>query len=78
LISFRSTIFNSDVVFNTVTKMRCSILIYALLFARPSIAGYVLDDDYNPASFLSMFNAYTGTDPTSGFGNSSNEYRGHG
>jgi hypothetical protein len=56
-------------LFSRVIKMRYSIFAL-LLIARPSIAGYVLEDDYNPTSFLSMFNAYTGSDPTDGFGES--------
>lgn len=30
-------------------------------------AGYVLEDDYNPSSFFSMFSFFTAADPTNGF-----------
>jgi hypothetical protein len=32
-----------------------------------SIAGYTLQDDYNPSKFFDMFDAFTGSDPTDGF-----------
>jgi len=44
-----------------------SLSAYTLLFPSFCIAGYVLQDDYNPTTFFDMFNAYTGTDPTHGF-----------
>ncbi|KAK6004007.1 hypothetical protein QM012_008857 [Aureobasidium pullulans] len=36
-------------------------------FVNLSIAGYVLQDDYNPASFFDMFDFFTYSDPTHGF-----------
>lgn len=50
--------------------MRSVFLIPALLFIRPSIAGYVLVDDYNPSTFFNMFDFFTGADPTEGAGGS--------
>ncbi|KAF1992129.1 glycoside hydrolase family 16 protein [Aulographum hederae CBS 113979] len=35
-------------------------------FLPPALAQYALQDDYSPATFLSMFKYFTGTDPTSG------------
>jgi hypothetical protein len=32
------------------------------------IAGYVLEDDYSPSTFLNSFTAFSGQDPTDGFG----------
>lgn len=44
----------------------------ALLFGLATqvnqcIAGYALEDDYNPSSFFSMFSFFTAGDPTNGF-----------
>ncbi|KAI4730806.1 endo-1,3(4)-beta-glucanase [Aureobasidium sp. EXF-10728] len=36
-------------------------------FVNLSIAGYVLQDDYNSAAFFDMFDFFTYTDPTHGF-----------
>ena len=32
-----------------------------------STAGYVLEDDYEPSTFFSMFDFFTGADPTNGY-----------
>jgi hypothetical protein len=48
--------------------MKYSILSSAFLFAHLSIAGYVIQDEYNPSNFLDSFTAFTGADPTDGFG----------
>jgi len=47
--------------------MKSLLLAHTLFFPSFGIAGYVLQDDYNPTTFFDMFNAYTGTDPTHGF-----------
>jgi hypothetical protein len=50
--------------------MKTSTIIFqALSLTQFSLAGsYVLQDDYTPKNFVSMFNAYSGPDPTDGFG----------
>ncbi|KAJ9619908.1 hypothetical protein H2203_008182 [Taxawa tesnikishii (nom. ined.)] len=42
-------------------------LLSCLLFVNPSIAGYVLEDDYSPSNFFDMFSFWTSSDPTHGF-----------
>jgi hypothetical protein len=44
-----------------------SFLTSTFLFSSLSIAGYTLQDDYSPSTFLDMFDAFTGADPTDGF-----------
>jgi hypothetical protein len=55
--------------------MKSSILVCTLLFANFSIAGYVIEDEYNPSNFLDSFTAFTGLDPTEGFGKNSLQSR---
>jgi hypothetical protein len=48
-------------------------MLYIFLFCSfvwidPSIAGYALEDDYNPFTFFNMFEFFSGSDPTNGFG----------
>ncbi|KAJ9648433.1 hypothetical protein H2199_001288 [Coniosporium tulheliwenetii] len=48
--------------------MSFSTLIFGLLaLANFSIAGYVLQDNYTPNNFFSMFDFFTAPDPTHGF-----------
>lgn len=48
--------------------MSFSTLIFGLLaLANFSIAGYVLQDNYTPNNFFSMFDFFTAPDPTNGF-----------
>ncbi|KAF2674191.1 hypothetical protein BT63DRAFT_408399 [Microthyrium microscopicum] len=47
--------------------MKSSILLNTFGLVQLSIAGYVLEDDYSPSSFLDGFTAFSGPDPTSGF-----------
>ncbi|KAL1637071.1 hypothetical protein SLS56_000727 [Neofusicoccum ribis] len=47
--------------------MRFSTVIASSALVAPSIAGYVVQDDYSPENFFSMFDFYTGADPTNGF-----------
>ncbi|EXJ92121.1 endo-1,3(4)-beta-glucanase [Capronia epimyces CBS 606.96] len=49
--------------------MRVSIPTLALLAATTATASYVLEDDYSSSSFASMFDFYTGADPTNGYVN---------
>lgn len=37
-----------------------TLLLGLSAFATPSIAGYVLEDDYSPSNFFSMFSFFTG------------------
>lgn len=46
--------------------MRFSTVIASSALVAPSIAGYVVQDDYSPENFFSMFDFYTGADPTNG------------
>ncbi|KAF2400425.1 beta-1,3-1,4-glucanase, partial [Trichodelitschia bisporula] len=47
--------------------MHFSALIVALSSIPTGLAGYVLQDEYNPSNFFDMFNFYSGPDPTEGF-----------
>jgi hypothetical protein len=47
--------------------MKSFLLAQSLLFPSIAIAGYVLQDDYNPSNWFNMFTAFTGADPTDGF-----------
>jgi hypothetical protein len=48
-------------------KMKSLLLASTFLLPSLSIAGYVLQDDYNATTFFDMFDAFTGADPTQGF-----------
>jgi hypothetical protein len=45
-----------------------STFLLSLNFVRLSIAGYTLQDSYNPSNFFDQFNFFDGKDPTDGFG----------
>ncbi|KAF4537088.1 Endo-beta-glucanase [Lasiodiplodia theobromae] len=47
--------------------MRFSSFIASSAFVGSSIAGYAIKDDYSADNFFSMFNFFTGADPTNGF-----------
>jgi hypothetical protein len=47
--------------------MKSFLLIQTLLFPSFGIAGYVIQDDYNPSNWFQKFQAFTDTDPTHGF-----------
>jgi len=49
-------------------RMLYIVLFYSLFWIDPSIAGYALEDDYNPSTFFNMFEFFSGPDPTNGFG----------
>ncbi|TKA77836.1 hypothetical protein B0A49_01444 [Cryomyces minteri] len=52
----------------TPSKMFTSYtLLVCLVLARLGTAAYVLEDDYSPANFFSMFTFFTAADPTAGF-----------
>jgi hypothetical protein len=55
--------------------MKSSILVQYFVLFKLSIAGYVLEDDYNPSNLLDEFTAFSGPDPTQGFGMCSGSYR---
>jgi hypothetical protein len=57
--------------------MKYSILIKTFVLARLSIAGYVIQDDYNPSNFVGSFKAFSGADPTDGFGMTSHDRSNH-
>jgi hypothetical protein len=68
LSSFHIPLAAYDFVIPLSFKMKSSLLIQTFLFAHFSIAGYVIEDEYNPSNFLDGFTAFTGEDPTQGFG----------
>lgn len=45
-----------------------------LLLPSLALAGYTLQDDYNPSNFFSKFNVFTGPDPTQGHGKGIRHY----
>lgn len=56
------------VSYSTLFTMKSSILLQALSLVNIGYAAYNLVDDYSGDAMFSMFNAYTGADPTQGFG----------
>lgn len=57
----------------TVLHERLNLVIMSLpilfIYILPVVmATYVLQDDYTPSNFLSMFNFFDGSDPTQGYG----------
>lgn len=53
---------------HSFTNMPLIPFLFSLFsFVNLSIAGYVLKDDYNSASFFNMFDFFTEADPTHGF-----------
>jgi len=48
--------------------MKRSVLIHTLCIAGATAASCVLDDRYHPSNFLQSIIAFTGMDPTDGFG----------
>jgi hypothetical protein len=55
-------------VLGTTFIMKSSLIFQALSLVRFGLAGYTLQDDYSPSKLVSMFDAYSGPDPTDGFG----------
>jgi hypothetical protein len=49
-------------------NMFASKFLLSFAFVRLSIAGYVLQDSFNPTGFFDNFDFFTGEDPTQGFG----------
>lgn len=48
--------------------MQFRSLFASLVLARLSIAGYTIEDDYSTDKFFDMFDFFTDSDPTHGFG----------